>query len=128
MTNCTWDDRDDAGHVGRLTLALIHLFHMRHYIADVYMKILLLISLVVMLITSNLLDHVGVPLAASALNFANTLNATFSMWYAVVGIYSLVSCAIRAAAIPQMPIHYLRIRQNLSYGDTMLSELLLLDT
>lgn len=58
-------------------------FRSRRYIPAVYWLTVVLISVVGTLITDNLTDGLGVPLALSTTVFAIALVATFAVWYAV---------------------------------------------
>lgn len=58
-------------------------FRSRRYIPWVYWLTVVLISVVGTLITDNLTDGLGVPLAVSTTVFAVALIATFAVWFAV---------------------------------------------
>jgi uncharacterized membrane-anchored protein len=77
-----------------LVASLVAQFALRRYVAPVYWLAVVLISVVGTLITDNLTDGLGVPLAATAAVFAAALAATFITWYAMertLSIHSIVT-------------------------------------
>ncbi|WP_246470119.1 COG4705 family protein [Cohnella nanjingensis] len=67
---------------GFLVIALILQFRSKKYTAGIYWLAVLLISVLGTLITDNLTDNFGVPLALTTLIFGLALAATFWAWYA----------------------------------------------
>ena len=65
-----------------LVVALIAQFRTVIYTPAVYWLTVVLISVVGTLITDNLTDGLGVPLAVSTIVFAVALGVTFAVWYA----------------------------------------------
>ena len=65
-----------------LVVALVLQFRARRYVPSIYWLSVVLISVVGTLITDNLTDNLGVPLAATTVVFAIALAATFAAWYA----------------------------------------------
>jgi len=69
--------------VGALLVAtLVAQFRANAYVPGIYWLAVVLISIVGTLITDNLTDNFGVPLATSAIAFALALAATFAAWFA----------------------------------------------
>jgi uncharacterized membrane-anchored protein len=66
-------------------------FRTPRYVPAVYWLTVVLISVVGTLVTDNLTDAVGVPLALSTVVFAVALAATFAAWYATEGTLSIHS-------------------------------------
>jgi uncharacterized membrane-anchored protein len=69
-------------------------FRTRRYVPWVYWLTVVLVSIVGTLITDNLTDALGVPLAVSTAVFAVALAAVFAIWYAVertLSIHSIVT-------------------------------------
>lgn len=66
-----------AGLVG----ALVAQFVLRRYLPAVYWLAVVLISVVGTLITDNLTDNLGVPLATTTIVFAGALATTFIAWF-----------------------------------------------
>ncbi|MFF0526716.1 hypothetical protein ACFYTC_49210 [Actinomadura nitritigenes] len=66
-----------------LVAALVLQFRLRSYVAGVYWVSVVLISIVGTLITDELTDGIGVPLAVTTAVFTVVLAATFVLWYAV---------------------------------------------
>lgn len=65
-----------------LTFALVWQFKSKRYTPGIYWLAVALISVVGTLITDNLTDHFGVPLATSTIAFSVALVLTFAVWYA----------------------------------------------
>lgn len=65
-----------------LVAALVLQFRLRSYVAGVYWVSVVLISIVGTLITDELTDGLGVPLAITTAVFTVVLAATFALWYA----------------------------------------------
>lgn len=63
-------------------LALVVQLRLRRYVAPVYWLVVVLVSVVGTLLTDNLTDAHGVPLAASTAVFAVLLIVVFGAWYA----------------------------------------------
>ncbi|MDQ1655154.1 MAG: hypothetical protein QOD41_237 [Cryptosporangiaceae bacterium] len=77
-----------------LVATLVAQFALRRYVAPVYWLAVVLISIVGTLITDNLTDGLGIPLAATTAVFAVALAATFATWYAserTLSIHSIVT-------------------------------------
>ncbi len=74
-----------------LALMLIVQFTYRRYVPSVYWTVVVLLSVVGTLITDNMTDNFGIPLATSTLLFAAALTVTFVVWYAVEGTLSIHS-------------------------------------
>lgn len=74
-----------------LILSLIAQFAVRRYIPIVYWWTVVVISVTGTLITDNLTDNVGVPLAVTTGIFAVALVAVFGAWYLVEGTLSIHS-------------------------------------
>jgi uncharacterized membrane-anchored protein len=72
-------------------VALFFQFRAKRYVPWIYWLVVVSISVVGTLITDNLTDSVGVPLAASTLVFAVALSATFVAWYRAEGTLSIRS-------------------------------------
>jgi uncharacterized membrane-anchored protein len=70
---------------------LVAQFCTRRYVPAVYWLTVVLISVVGTLVTDDLTDALGVPLAVSTLVFAVALAATFAAWYAREGTLSIHS-------------------------------------
>ena len=65
-----------------LVATLVVQFRLRRYVPGVYWLAVVLISVVGTLLTDNLTDARGVPLAVSSVVFAVLLAAVFAAWYA----------------------------------------------
>ncbi|WP_158971116.1 COG4705 family protein [Chachezhania sediminis] len=65
-----------------LIAALAWQFRQRRYVPAVYWTAVVLISVVGTLITDNLTDAFGIPLAVSSAAFTVALGATFASWFA----------------------------------------------
>ena len=65
-----------------LVATLVVQFRLRQYVPGVYWLAVVLISVVGTLLTDNLTDARGVPLAVSSVVFAMLLAAVFGAWYA----------------------------------------------
>jgi uncharacterized membrane-anchored protein len=77
-----------------LAAVLVWQFRLRQYVPSVYWLAVVLISVVGTLLTDNLTDRVGVPLAVSTSAFAVLLIVVFSVWYArerTLSIHSIVT-------------------------------------
>ncbi|MDQ1599189.1 MAG: hypothetical protein QOD68_663, partial [Actinomycetota bacterium] len=77
-----------------LAMLLVVQFRSNRYIAPVYWAAVVFISVVGTLITDNLTDRFGVPLALTTVIFAIALAATFAAWYAsekTLSIHSIVT-------------------------------------
>ena len=77
-----------------LAVALVFQFRAPRYKPTIYWLSVVLISVVGTLITDNLTDHLGVPLALSTLVFSGLLALTFIAWYAVektLSVHSIVT-------------------------------------
>ncbi len=73
---------------------LVAQFRTRAYVAPVYWAVVVFISVVGTLITDNLTDRFGVPLALSTAVFAVLLAGTFALWYRserTLSIHSIVT-------------------------------------
>jgi uncharacterized membrane-anchored protein len=66
-----------------LIAVLVAQFRTRRYIPGVYWLAVVLISIVGTLITDNLVDNAGVPLATTTYAFSAALALVFAIWYAV---------------------------------------------
>jgi uncharacterized membrane-anchored protein len=64
-----------------LVIALVFQFRARRYIPALYWLVVVLISVAGTLITDNLTDALGVPLALTTAVFAVALAITFAVWY-----------------------------------------------
>ncbi|MFN3071829.1 hypothetical protein ACKWMY_27470 [Serratia sp. J2] len=64
-----------------LALALFFQIRTKHYVPSLYWISVVLISVFGTLLTDNLTDHFGVPLAVSTMMFAGLLLTTFGIWY-----------------------------------------------
>ncbi len=64
-----------------LIFALCFQFRSRRYTPGTYWLAVVLISVVGTLITDNLTDHFGIPLALTSVIFGLALAATFAIWY-----------------------------------------------
>ena len=76
-------------------IALAAQFRARRYVPALYWLTVVLISVVGTLITDNLTDVVGLPLAGSTIVFAVALAGTFAAWYAAEGTLSIHSIVTR---------------------------------
>lgn len=65
-----------------LVAALVVQFRLRRYVPGVYWLAVVLVSVVGTLLTDNLTDARGVPLALSSAVFAVLLGVVFTVWYA----------------------------------------------
>lgn len=74
-----------------LLVTLAVQFRVRRYVPSIYWLAVVLISVVGTLITDNLTDGMGVPLALSTAVFAVLLAITFAVWFAVEGTLSIHS-------------------------------------
>ena len=74
---------------GLLVVALALQFRSRRYVPWTYWLVVVLVSVVGTLITDNLTDHFGIPLALTTSLFAATLAVTFFTWYTVEGTLSI---------------------------------------
>jgi uncharacterized membrane-anchored protein len=72
-----------------LAVALGLQFRSRRYVPWVYWLVVVLVSVVGTLITDNLTDHLGLPLALTTGLFAATLAVTFFTWHATEGTLSV---------------------------------------
>lgn len=78
-----------------LAAALIYQFTLRRYVPWIYWLVVILISIAGTLITDNLTDNFGVPLAISTGFFAAGLILTFAAWYISEGTLSIHSIRTR---------------------------------
>jgi uncharacterized membrane-anchored protein len=76
-----------------LVAVLVWQFRLRQYVPSVYWLAVVLISVVGTLLTDNLTDRIGVPLAVSTVVFAVLLIVVFSVWYARERTLSIHSIA-----------------------------------
>lgn len=79
---------------GLLIITLLFQFMTKRYVPAVYWMAVVLISVVGTLVTDNLTDNFGVPLATTAVLFALALAATFAVWFAsekTLSIHSIVT-------------------------------------
>ena len=77
-----------------LVVVLVAQLRARRYVPGLYWLTVVLISVVGTLITDNLTDVLGVPLAVSTILFAVALAVTFAVWYAsekTLSIHSIVT-------------------------------------
>jgi uncharacterized membrane-anchored protein len=77
-----------------LVVVLVAQLRARRYVPGLYWLTVVLISVVGTLITDNLTDVLGVPLAVSTILFAIALAVTFAVWYAsekTLSIHSIVT-------------------------------------
>jgi uncharacterized membrane-anchored protein len=77
-----------------LAIALIGQFRLNRYVPGAYWLVVVLISVVGTLLTDNLTDARGVPLAVSSTVFAVLLAAVFGIWYArerTLSIHTIVT-------------------------------------
>ena len=74
-----------------LVVALVFQFRARRYVPGLYWLVVVLISVAGTLITDNLTDGLGVPLAATTAVFAVALAITFAVWYKSEGTLSIHS-------------------------------------
>lgn len=68
---------------GLLLTTLIIQFRARRYVPAIYWLVVVFISVVGTLISDNLVDNLGVPLATTSIIFAIALIVVFVVWYAV---------------------------------------------
>ncbi len=66
---------------GLLAIALFFQIRSKQYIPSLYWITVVLISIFGTLLTDNLTDHFGVPLAISTVGFGTALLSTFILWY-----------------------------------------------
>ncbi len=79
---------------GLMAVVLAFQFRARKYVPTIYWLAVVFISVVGTLITDNLSDNFGVPLAATTTVFAVALAAAFAAWYAsekTLSIHSIVT-------------------------------------
>ncbi|MCM2425185.1 COG4705 family protein [Streptomyces sp. RKAG337] len=79
---------------GLLIITLFFQFMVKKYVPAIYWMAVVLISVVGTLVTDNLTDNFGVPLATTAVLFAVALAATFAIWFAsekTLSIHSIVT-------------------------------------
>ncbi|MCW2612009.1 MAG: putative rane-anchored protein [Cryptosporangiaceae bacterium] len=79
---------------GLLAVTLVAQFRAPRYVPGIYWLAVVLISVVGTLITDNLTDNFGVPLATTTVVFAVALAVTFAAWYAserTLSIHSVVT-------------------------------------
>ena len=79
---------------GVLAIALWFQFRYRQYVPGIYWLAVVLISVVGTLITDNLTDNFGVPLATTTIVFSIVLAAVFAAWYAsekTLSIHTIVT-------------------------------------
>jgi uncharacterized membrane-anchored protein len=77
-----------------LVIALVVQFRARRYVPGLYWLVVVLISVAGTLITDNLTDGLGVPLALTTVVFAVALAITFAVWYSserTLSIHSIVT-------------------------------------
>jgi uncharacterized membrane-anchored protein len=74
-----------------LVIALVFQFRARRYVPGLYWLVVVLISVAGTLITDNLTDGLGVPLALTTVVFAVALAITFAVWYSSEGTLSIHS-------------------------------------
>ena len=74
---------------GVLVVALILQFAQKRYVPWAYWLAVVLVSIVGTLLTDNLTDNFGVPLATSTMAFTVLLGATFAAWYTAEGTLSI---------------------------------------
>ena len=77
-----------------LIAALIVQFRLDRYVPAVYWLAVVLVSVVGTLITDNLTDNLGIPLATTAIIFAAALTLTFIGWFAserTLSIHTIVT-------------------------------------
>jgi len=77
--------------VGLLIVSLVAQFAIRRYVPVLYWWLVVLISVTGTLITDNLTDNAGVPLAVTTAIFSVTLIVVFSAWYGVEKTLSIHS-------------------------------------
>jgi len=70
-------------------LVLIVQFRTKRYVAPVYWIVVVLVSIVGTLITDNLSDNFGVPLATTTTVFAVSLAIIFAIWYSLEKTFSI---------------------------------------
>lgn len=68
---------------GLLVITLVIQFRARRYVPSIYWLVVVFISVVGTLISDNLVDNMGVPLATTSIIFAVALMVVFATWYAV---------------------------------------------
>lgn len=68
---------------GFLVITLIIQFRARRYVPAIYWLVVVFISVVGTLISDNLVDNLGVPLATTSMIFAAALIVVFIAWYSV---------------------------------------------
>lgn len=78
-----------------LVLILAVQFRLRRYVPGVYWLTVVLVSIVGTLVTDNLTDGRGVPLAVSTIVFAVLLAVVFGVWYAREGTLSIHTIVTR---------------------------------
>ena len=79
---------------GVLAVALLFQFRYRRYVPGIYWLAVVLISIVGTLITDNLTDNFGVPLATTTIIFSIVLAVVFAAWYAserTLSIHTIVT-------------------------------------
>jgi uncharacterized membrane-anchored protein len=64
-----------------LVISLVFQFRAKRYVPTIYWIVVVFISVVGTLISDNLVDNMGVPLATTSLIFAIVLGAVFVFWY-----------------------------------------------
>lgn len=64
-----------------LAVTLVFQFKSKKYVPGIYWLAVVLISIVGTLITDNLTDRMGVPLAVSTIAFSIVLSIVFAVWY-----------------------------------------------
>jgi uncharacterized membrane-anchored protein len=77
-----------------LVIALVFQFRARRYVPALYWLVVVLISVAGTLITDNLTDGLGVPLATTTVVFAIALAITFAVWYRserTLSIHSIIT-------------------------------------
>ncbi|MDJ0361951.1 hypothetical protein [Rhodococcus sp. H29-C3] len=78
-----------------LAAALTYQFTLRRYVPWIYWLVVILISVAGTLITDNITDNFGVPLATSTGFFTAALILTFAAWYFAEGTLSIHSIRTR---------------------------------
>lgn len=78
-----------------LVIVLVFQFRSIRYVPGIYWLAVVLISIVGTLITDNLTDNFGVPLATTTIVFAVALIAVFAAWYASERTLSIHSITTR---------------------------------
>jgi len=74
-----------------LVIALVFQFRSRGYRAPIYWLVVVLLSVFGTLITDNLTDNLGVPLATATIVFSVALIVVFAGWYAIEKTLSIHS-------------------------------------